>query len=90
MVIFVTLIVVMVHAYAKLIKFYKLNTCRFYLFIFAFVSFALGDRSKKILLQFMLKNVLPMFLSRNIWFLVLCLGLSYIFSLFCIRCEKMF
>ena len=33
------------------------------LFIFAFISFALGDWSKKILLQFMSKNVLLMFSS---------------------------
>ena len=32
-----------------------------HLFIFAFISFALGDRSKKILLQFISKSVLPMF-----------------------------
>ena len=36
-----------------------------HLFIFAFVSFALGDGSKKILLQFMSKGVLPMFSSRS-------------------------
>ena len=34
-----------------------------HLFIFAFISFALGDRSKKILI--MSKNVLPMFSSRS-------------------------
>ena len=34
------------------------------MFIFTVVSFALGDRSKKMLLQFMSKNVLPMFSSR--------------------------
>ena len=34
-------------------------------FIFAFVSFAVGDRSKKILLQFMSMSVLPMFSSRS-------------------------
>ena len=32
-----------------------LSLVRQYVFIFAFVSFALGDRSKKILLQFMLE-----------------------------------
>ena len=36
-----------------------------HLFIFAFISFALGDGSKKILLQFMSKSVLPMFSSRS-------------------------
>jgi len=32
-------------------------------FAFAFISFSLGDRSKKILLQFMSKSILPMFSS---------------------------
>ena len=41
---------------------------RSHLFIFAFVYFALGDRSKKILLQFMSKNILPMFSSRSFMF----------------------
>ena len=35
------------------------------LFIFAFISFVIGDRSKKIVLQFMSKSVLPMFSSRS-------------------------
>ena len=35
------------------------------LFIFACISFALGDRSKKILLQFMSKSVQPVFSSRS-------------------------
>ena len=43
-----------------------INLIRFHLFIFAFISFALGDRSKKLLLQFMSKCVLPMFFSRNV------------------------
>ena len=34
------------------------------MFIFVFISIILGDRAKKILLQFMLESVLPMF-SRN-------------------------
>ena len=42
-----------------------LSLIRYYLFIFAFISFALGDRSKKILLWYMSKIVLPMFSSRN-------------------------
>ena len=42
-----------------------LHLIRSHLFIFAFVSFALGHRSKKILLQFMSKNVLHMFSSRS-------------------------
>ena len=42
-----------------------LSLIRSHLFIFAFVSFALEDRSKKILLQFMSKSVLPMFSSKS-------------------------
>ena len=42
-----------------------LSLVRSHLFIFAFISFALGDRSKKILLQFMSKSVLPVFSSRG-------------------------
>ena len=37
-----------------------LGLIRHHLFIFAFISFALGDRAKTILLQFMSKSVLPM------------------------------
>ena len=36
-----------------------------HLFIFAFVSLALGGRSKKILLRFIANSVLPMFSSRG-------------------------
>ena len=36
-----------------------------FLLLFAFVSFALGDWLKKLLLQFMLENVFPMFYSRS-------------------------
>ena len=42
-----------------------LNLFRSHLFTFAFISFALGDRSKKILLQCILKGVLPIFSSRS-------------------------
>ena len=38
-----------------------LSLIRFHLFIFVFISITLGDRSKKILLQFMSKRVLLMF-----------------------------
>ena len=38
-----------------------LNLIRSYLFIFAFISFALGDGSKKILLRFMSHSALPCF-----------------------------
>ena len=41
------------------------------MFIFAFISFALEDWSKKILVQFMSENVLPVFSSRS--FMVSCL-----------------
>ena len=37
---------------------------RSYLFIFAFISFVLGNRAKKILPWFISKSVLPMFYSR--------------------------
>ena len=37
-----------------------------HLFIFAFISFTWGDRSKNVLLRFMSKSVLPMFSSRNL------------------------
>ena len=42
-----------------------LSLIRSHLFIFAFISFALGDRSKIILLQCMSKSVLLMFSSRS-------------------------
>ena len=40
-----------------------LSLTRSHLFAFAFISFALGDWSKKLFLQFILKNILPMFSS---------------------------
>ena len=42
-----------------------LSLIRSQLFIFAFISFALGDGSKEILLWFISKGVLPMFSSRS-------------------------
>ena len=42
-----------------------LSLIRSHLLIFAFISFTLGDKSKKILLRFMSKSVLPMFPSRS-------------------------
>ena len=39
---------------------------RSYLFAFVFICITLGDESKKILLQFMSKSVLPMFSSRSL------------------------
>ena len=41
-----------------------LSSMRSYLFIFALISYAIGDYSKKELLQLMLKSVLPIFFSR--------------------------
>ena len=52
-----------------------LSLIRSHLFIFAFVSFALGDRFLKILVQFMSKCVLPMLLPGVLRFPVLHLGL---------------
>ena len=37
-----------------------------HLFIFAFISVTLGDWPKKMLVQFMSENVLPMFCSRSL------------------------
>ena len=48
-----------------------INLIRFHLFIFAFISTALGNRPKKTLLQFMSENILPMFSSKS--FMVSCL-----------------
>ena len=42
-----------------------LHLIRFSLFIFAFISFTLGDVSQKVLLQFISKTVLPVFSSRS-------------------------
>ena len=59
-----------------------LSLIRSHLFIFTFISFALGGRSKKILLQLISKGVLLMFSLGILWFQVLHLGLSSILSLF--------
>ena len=48
-----------------------LSFIRSHLFIFAFISIALGDLPEKMLVRFMSENVLPMFSSRS--FIVLCL-----------------
>ena len=53
-----------------------LSLIRSHLFMFAFVFFALGHRSIKILLWFMSKSVLPMFSSRS--FMVSCLTFRYL------------
>ena len=39
---------------------------RSHLFVFGFISITLGEESKKILLQFMSKSVLPMISSRSL------------------------
>ena len=39
---------------------------RYHLFIFGFVSFALVDRSRKVLMCSMSKRILPMFSSRTV------------------------
>uniref|UniRef100_A0A8D0YAF9 Uncharacterized protein n=1 Tax=Sus scrofa TaxID=9823 RepID=A0A8D0YAF9_PIG len=51
-----------------------ISLTRFHLFIFAFISIALGDRPKKALVQLMSENILPMFSSRS--FMVSCLILK--------------
>ena len=48
-----------------------LSLIRSHLFIFAFISIALGDWAKKVLLQCMSGNVLPMFSAKS--FMVSCL-----------------
>ena len=53
-----------------------LSLIRSHLFSFNFISFAMGDRSKKILLCFLSQNVLPMFSSRS--FMVSCLIFRYL------------
>ena len=55
-------------------RFRSLN--RFHLFIFAFISFALGYWSKKIWLQFMVKNVSPAFSCRSFMVSFLIFGLA--------------
>ena len=57
-------------------------TKSYHLFIFFFISNVLGDRSKNMLLWFMLNNVLSTFPSRSFLYLVLHLGLKSILSLF--------
>ena len=62
---------------------------RSHLFTFAIISFALGERSKKVLLQFLSKNFLPMFSSRS--FMVSCLTFrSWIHFEFCIWYSRMY
>ena len=60
-----------------------LSLIRSHLFIFAFISIALGNWPKKTLVQFMSENVLPMSSSRSV--MVSCLKTFCVSS--CIRCE---
>ena len=60
-------------------------------FIFAFISIALGDTPKKILVQCKSENVLPMFSSRS--FMVSCLvfkSLSHVEFIFVYSVKKCF
>ena len=61
-----------------------ISLIRSHLFIFAFISIALGDWPKKTLVWFMSENVSPMFSSRS--FMVSCLifkSLSHFEFIFC-------
>ena len=51
-----------------------LSLIRSHLFIFVFISIALGDWPKKTLVWFMSENVLPMLSSRSLWCHVFCLS----------------
>ena len=55
-----------------------LSLIRFHWFTFVFIFITLGDRAKKILLQFMSKSVSPIFSSRN--FIVSSLMFSYLIN----------
>ena len=55
---------------------------RSHLFIFVFISVALGDWPKETLIQFMSENVLPMISSRSFMVSCLMLSISDILSLF--------
>ena len=68
-----------------------LSSTRSHFFIFAYISFALRDWSKKILLWFMSEIVLTMLSSRS--FMMSCLifrSLDYFEFIFCIPCEGVF
>ena len=53
-----------------------LSLIRSYLFIFVFISITPGSMSKRIFLRFMSKNVLSIFSSKSLMFMVLHLGLN--------------
>ena len=56
-------------------------------FTFAFISFSLGDRSKKILLQFMSKSILPMFSSSFVVLGLIFRSLIHFESIFEFACS---
>ena len=61
-----------------------ISLIRSHLFIFAFISIALGEQPKKTLIQFMSENVLPVLSSMS--FVVSCLifkSLSHFEFIFC-------
>ena len=63
-----------------------LSLIRSHLFVFAFISFTLGDRSKKILLRYMSENV---FLSSGSFMVFLCVFKPF-WVYFCMLCERVF
>ena len=66
-----------------------LNLIRSHLFISAFVSITLGDRSKKILLWFISKSVLPMFFSKSFYsFGLIFRSFNLFWVYFCVWCLK--
>ena len=68
-----------------------ISLIRSHLFIFPFISTALGDWLKKALILFMSENVLPLFSSRS--FMVSCLifkSLRHFWVHFCVWCEGVF
>ena len=67
-----------------------LSLIRSHLFIFAFISFAFGDWSEKILLWLTSKSVLPVFSSRVVWFQVLHYVFSPFWVYFCTCFEGVF
>ena len=69
-----------------------LSLIGFHLFIFACVLFALGDRAKEILLQYMSKNMLPMFSFKSFLvsgYIFRCLmHLEFFFGTWCKKCSN--
>ena len=63
-----------------------LSLIRSHLFIFVFICITLGGGSKRILLWFMSKGILPMFSSKSLYFLSLHLNLYCIWVYFGVWC----